>query len=345
MKKIKYLFKRILGMDFKNMLRTVNKVHKRSKKLRIVIFFDMIYSSFKYLAGYTDYFLFYFEDLNRKQRKTYITRGINTNYIKELNNRDYYKYFRDKVLFNDTFKSYIKRDYIDLTRSSVDEFKDFLKKNKTVIIKPVDETGGFGISKLTVDKNLDINKLYKELVSTKRTLVEECVKQHKEMDKLGASSVNTLRIVTILSNGKVNIMLKCIRMGNGINPVDNFHSGGMYTFFNDKGVIEQKAVDREGQVYSVHPYTKENIIGFKIPYVKEAIDMCKEAALKIPEIRYIGFDIAISDKGPLIIEGNELPGYDLYQSKVHLSESKEGLKPLFDKVIYGGVNEKEKKKN
>ena len=334
MKKIKYIFKRLKRMNIKAMFTTIGKVHKRSKKSRIVIFFDMIYCSFKYLAGYTDYFLFYFEDLNRKQRSTYITRGINTNYIKQLNNREYYKYFRDKVLFNDTFKEYIKRDYIDLTRSSLDEFKKFLNKNKTVIIKPVDETGGFGISKLTVDKKLDINKLYKELIETKRTLVEECVKQHKEMDKLGASSVNTLRIVTILSDGKVNIMLKCIRMGNGINPVDNFHSGGMYTFFDDNGLISQKAVDREGQVYSVHPYTKEKIVGFKIPYVKEAIKMCKEAALKIPEIRYIGFDIAIGENGPLIIEGNELPGYDLYQSKVHLSESKEGLKPLFDKVIY-----------
>lgn len=333
MKKIKYIFKRLLGMDYKAMFRTVGKVHKRSGKSRIIIFFDMLYCSYKYMAGYTDYFLFYFEDLNKKQRSTYITRGINTNYIRRLNDREYYKYFRDKVLFNDTFKKYIKRDYIDLTRSSVEEFKDFLKRNKTVIIKPVDETGGHGISKLVVDKSLDINKLYNELIETKRTLVEECVKQHKTMNKLSSNSVNTLRIVTINDGKDIHIMLRCIRFGNGINPVDNFHSGGMYTFFNEDGVIEKKAVDREGQVYDVHPYTKEKIVGFKIPDCDKAIKMVKEAAKVIPQIRYIGFDVAISEDGPLLIEGNELPGYDLYQSKVHLSEDKEGLKPKFDEIL------------
>ena len=84
MKKIKFLFKRLFTMDYTAMFRTINKVHKRSNKNRVWLFFDMIYCSIKYLAGYTDYFLFYFEDLTNEQRKTYVTRGVNTNYIKNI---------------------------------------------------------------------------------------------------------------------------------------------------------------------------------------------------------------------------------------------------------------------
>ena len=333
-KKLKYYIGRIFNMSFKNFFKTIGIVHKRSGKSRIVLFFDMIYCSYKYLAGYTDYFLFYFEDLTNEQRKTYVTRGVNNNYIRALNDRNYYNYFRDKVLFNKTFKDYIRRDYIDLTESSLDDFKEFLNKNKTIIVKPVDSSGGFGISKITVDNSLDVEKLYNELKETKRTLVEECVRQHPEMNRLCPTSVNTLRIVTVKVNDEVHIMLRAIRIGNGINPVDNFHSGGMFSYFDENGVINNIAADRQCTIFTKHPTTGVDIVGFKIPYYKEAIELVKKAAKVVPEIGYIGFDVAISEDGPLLIEGNELPGYDIYQSKVHLSDDKKGLKPLFDKVIF-----------
>lgn len=334
MKKLKYYFNRIFNMSFKNMFKTIEKIHKRSNKSRIVIFFDMIYCSYKYLAGYTDYFLFNFENLNNKQRSTYITRGVSNNYIKELNNREYYSCFSDKVKFNNLFKKYLGREFIDLSTSSLDEFKTFLSNKDKIIVKPISESGGHGISIINITNDLDIDKLYNELKETKRTLVEEVIKQHSEMSKLSSSSVNTLRLVTITKNNKTNIMVRVIRMGDGHHDVDNFHSGGMYTVFNEDGIITKPAIDREGNIYEYHPLTNTKLVGFKIPYYKEAIEMVKEASKVIPQIRYIGFDIAITDKGPVIIEGNELPGYDLYQSKIHINENKEGLKPLFDKVIY-----------
>lgn len=339
MKKLKYYFKRIFSMNYKKGFETIGKIHKRSGKSRIVIFFDMIHCSIKYLAGYTDYFLFNFETLNKKQRSTYITRGVSNNYIKLLNNREYYPYFSDKIKFNNAFKKFLGREFIDLDTSSLDEFRIFLKSKNKIIVKPLSDSGGHGISIINIDEKTDIEKLYNELKETKRPLVEEVIVQHKEMSKLSPSSVNTLRIVTITKDNKTHIMVRVIRMGDGRHDVDNFHSGGMFTVFDENGIVTKPAIDREGNIYEVHPLTNEKIIGFKIPYYKEAIEMVKEASKVIPEIRYIGFDIAITENGPVLVEGNELPGYDLYQSKIHINENKEGLKPLFDKVIYGDKNE------
>ena len=334
LKKIIYYIKRVFGMDYKQMWQTLNKIHKRSKKSRIVLIFDMIRCSIKYQAGYTDYFLFYFEDLNAKQRTTYVTRGVNNSYIRLLNNREYYKYFSNKLLFNETFKEYLGRDYLDLAKVSPKGLKEFITKHPTIIVKTIDGTGGFGVEKIVTNKNTDVEKLYKELIERRQYLVEECIIQHEDMAKLADKSVNTLRIVTVTVNGKTHVMLKVIRFGNGVNAVDNFHSGGMYTVFDDNGIITKPAVDREGNVHSVHPLNKTKIEGFKIPYYKEAIDLAIKASKVIPQLGYVGFDIAISKNGPVLVEGNELPGYDLYQSKVHLNENKEGLKPLFDSVIY-----------
>ena len=334
MKKIKFYFKRLFQMDYKAMFDTIGKVHKRSGKSRFILFFDMIYCSFKYLAGYTDYFLFYFEELTNKERKTYITGGVNARYINHLNDKEYYKYFRDKVLFNETFKEYLNRGYLDLRNATLDEFEQFVKKHPVIIVKPIDNTGGFNVEKYTIDKKTNIKNLYDKLLKNNQTLVEECVVQHKDMSKLCASSVNTLRIVTIVRYNKTYIMLRSIRIGNGINVVDNFHSGGMFALLDENGKIITDAADREGKVFEYHPYTKVKIKGFQVPYFKEAIDMVKKASKKIPQINYVGFDIAISDKGPVIIEGNECPGYDIYQSKLQLKDNKEGLKPVFDKVVY-----------
>ena len=58
--------------------------------------------------------------------------------------------------------------------------------------------------------------------------------------------------------------------------------------------------------------------------------MCKKAALILPEVRYIGWDIAFTKEGPVMVEGNEYPGYGLIQHyKLH--DSKTGhLKEISD---------------
>ncbi len=335
MKKIRYYLSRLRGMDFKEFFKTIDKIHERSGKSKIYLFFDMLYCSYKFLAGYTDYFLFYFEDLTNEQRKTYITRGVNNGYLKALNDSSYYHYFRNKVEFNQKFKEFVKRDFLDLREASEKKFEKFVAKHSIIMVKPVDQSGGANVEKIVIDEKTNVKKLYEVLKKTKQFLVEDYVRQHKEMNRLCKASVNTLRIVTVRKNNKTTVMLRAIRIGNGLRDVDNFHSGGMYTLFDENGVITKPAMDREGKLFEVHPVSKVPIKGFKIPYYKESIDLAVTASQKIPQVGLVGWDIAITDKGPVLIEGNELPGYDIYQSKIHLSETKEGLKPFFDSVIYG----------
>lgn len=340
MKKITYYIKRLFQMDYKNFFVTINKIHQRSGKNRMFLFFDMIYCSFKYMAGYTDYFLFYFEELNAKQRATYITRGINNGYLKTLNDSSYYHFLRNKIEFNHKFKEYLNRDFLDLRESSFEEFKKFVKKYSTIMVKPVDLSGGYGVEKLEIKKKDDLKNIYENLMNKKQFLVEEYITQHHEMSRLCSASVNTLRIVTICKNGKTTVMLRAIRIGNGVNPVDNFHQGGMYSLFDENGKITKPAMDREGKLFQTHPVSNVPIEGFQIPYYQEAISLAVKLSQVIPQIGLAGWDIAISEKGPVLIEGNELPGYDIYQSKIHLNENKEGLKPFFDQVVYGDVCKK-----
>lgn len=333
-----YYIKRLFSMNYKQMLTTIDKVHKRSGKSKIFIFFDMILCSIFYQAGYMDYYVFCFEDLKPKIRKTFITRGVNNQYIRTMNNREYYHLFDNKIEFNHLFQKFLNRDYLDLNTSSLEEFQIFTKKHPIFMAKPVDLQCGKGIEKIKVKGNTNLKNLYQKLIENKQVLVEEYVLQHSKMNELFPYSVNTLRIVSAYKNGKTAILFRAIRIGNGKNVVDNFNHGGMYSVVNEKGIIEKPAIDKNGVIYTEHPVTKTEIVGFQIPYFKEAIAMVKEAAKVVPEVGLVGFDIAITEKGPVMIEGNQLPGYDIYQSKIHLNSDGTGMKPLFDQVIYGKNN-------
>ena len=84
MGKIKYLFKRIIKMDYKNMFKIAKAISKKIKKNTLFILLDMIKCGLKYQAGYYDYQEFEFYNLNKKERNTYLTRGKNNEIIKSL---------------------------------------------------------------------------------------------------------------------------------------------------------------------------------------------------------------------------------------------------------------------
>lgn len=84
MNKIKYLFKRILGMNYKNFFKTIKEIKNKTHKNSISIFFDIIICGLKYQAGYIDYNLFEMYKMDKFERNTIITRGINNEYIKNI---------------------------------------------------------------------------------------------------------------------------------------------------------------------------------------------------------------------------------------------------------------------
>lgn len=335
MKKFKYMIKRIFSMNYSELFKTASRVSKKTNRNYFVILFDIIYCGFKYMAGYVDYEVFCFYNLNKEQRATIITRGINNKFVKLLNGQNFTDIIDDKLTFHEHYKDYLNRDWLDLRKCSYEDFEKFIKSKKVVMVKPVDLSCGKGVEKITVDESTNIKELYDSLLENKQILVEDYIVQHPAISKIYPNSVNTLRIVSIYRNGEVHIVFRSIRMGNSGNVVDNFNHGGLLTTIDEDGVIRKPAIDKLGNVYEKHPYTGTELINYKIPFFDEAIEYVKKLALHTPQVGYIAWDIAITENGPTVIEGNAFPGHDLYQSKVHMNPDGTGLLPVFEEVIYG----------
>lgn len=328
MSKVGYVLKRIKNMNYDKFFKTIDDVHDKCNKSKMGIFFDMIVCGFKYQAGYMDYQLFEMYKMNSEERKTIITRGINNSIMKKYNDPDYFKYLRNKVLFNEKFDKYLKRDWIFLNGDNFNDFLNFLKNKKEIMVKPSSGSCGQGIEKLKVSKQ-DPRALYDKLIKEGRCLVEEVAIQCDEIGKLHSTSINTIRVVTL--RGKVVVAF--LRIGNKGYVVDNFNHEGLAAPIDiNDGIIKYKAIDKEHNEYDTHPYTKEKIVGLKIPMWPKIIKLCEEVSKVIPEIGYVGWDVCVGKKEPILIEGNEFPGHDIYQLPPH-RDGNIGLLPVFKKVM------------
>ena len=332
MPNVKYLVKRVMNMDYKNMLTKINSIHKKTGKGRIYIFNDMRKCAIKYGAGYSDYDLFEMYNLTDKERETYITRGRNNDLIKKYNNPEYNYIFRNKVEFNKTFKEFVKRDFIEVNTSKKEEVIKFIKKHKEFMAKPITGTCGKGIEKINIKNYKNIDEVYEYLTQDGMNYeLEELIIQCDEVNKIYSGSINTVRIVTILNDRNIpHVICAYFRIGNG-KYVDNFNSGGMVTPVNEEtGEVIDKAIDKQKNLYEFHPATNAKIKGFKFPEWEKALELVKEASFKVPQMRYIGWDVCFSINGPILVEGNEYPGHDIYQLPEH-THNKLGIWPKFTK--------------
>lgn len=339
MGKLSSLMERVKNMSFKRMFMNVREVKKKSKRGRIGIFIDMVWCAFHYGVGYLDYNVFGFAFVRgKKKRRTYMTMNHNMLLTGKVNDPAFVHLFQDKIEFNKTFDKFLGRRWIDLRETSRKQFKKFLKRKPNYFAKVIDDCGGNGVEKLSMGRTINYKKTYDTLKEKKQFLVEDALVQHPTMNRLCPTSINTLRITTVLKNNEPHIMYCLVRMGDGTKAVDNISSGGMYCPVNEKGLITAPAFcDKDGQLYDRHPMTMERFVNFRIPLYRDAVKLVKRAAKVVPQMGYIGWDIAITEDGPAIVEGNTVPSYDMCQNYEHIGDQG-GILPKFEEYFGKGFN-------
>ncbi|MBR5754208.1 MAG: hypothetical protein IKX97_00055 [Erysipelotrichaceae bacterium] len=327
------IFDRFELSSIKRMLKNAKAVHDRSHKPTLFILFDMAGCILKDHVGYMEYNLFDFVNRTKEQRETYVNFDYSQNLFKTLNDTAYTGIFNDKLSFNRLFKDYLGRDFLDIGNSTYEDFEKFCRGKKKIFAKPADSCSGKGIYRnFDVDGSADLHELY-DYLKEHSLFVEDSIVQNEKMSLLNPGSINTVRITTLLHNDEAHMMYAILRIGLAGMSVDNVGSGGIYTLLSKDGeIINPCWSDKTISTYTKHPDSGMELIGFKVPYFDEAVSLCKKAALVEKHVRYVGWDIAITDKGPTIVEGNPLPGYDMPQNHF-VSGSVTGLKPEFEKIL------------
>lgn len=294
-------------------------------------YMDMIWCSVWYGASPNNYANFGFKNLNHEMRSTYVTNRLSRKMIKRFNQKDYIDIFEDKTKFAERFAEYFGREWISTSKLEYGSFLEFVEGKDKFIYKPIGNAQGQGIK--VFDDLADLPSVYREIQNIKGdAIIEEWINQHPVLDQVYEKAINCLRIITVCQEGKTKFLAGGVTWGNG-KKIANASASGIVSPVNfETGILEKPAADFCGHVYQRHPITGSNLVGIQLPYWNDILEMLKKASNEVSQIGYVGWDIAITSEGPILIEGNTTPGYRYYQIPAHMTD-KRGNRSVYESCL------------
>jgi hypothetical protein len=309
-------------MDF------VSKKYNRSK---FRIWQEVFKDSIKLNVSILDYFLFRFYEIPPKEKETFAGTGYMYEYQLLMNPKSTREIMDNKLVFLSEYKDFVKHSFASLSdfENEMPNAQNLLKgKDSKIVLKNSRGQCGNGIE---VRRASDFNSktVVSRLKETQNDFVEEFVDQHDQLNKLSPSGLNTVRIITQLDkNNEVKYLGARLRITVN-SEVDNLAAGNLAAPIDlDSGIVSGPGVysDITKSDEEIHPVTGERILGFQVPFWPEIIFMTKQAASLNKMNRSIGWDVAVTNKGPELIEANHDWCKWLWQLPV-----KQGLKPILEK--------------
>lgn len=249
-----------------------------------------------------DYFNFEYYNKSFELRRTFTTRRRRDLMMINCNDRAFLPITENKVQTNRFFFNFIHRDWLDTHTCSFEEFKSFVGKHSRFFSKLRNAGQGRGAEVITLDPKENLEEIFQRFKEEPR-LLEEIVSQHQDLAAFCPDSVNTVRIYTLLDiHNVVHIMTATGRFGRVSGIIDNFSQGGMAAIIDPKtGIITSDGINQYHERMKAHPDTGKVFKGFQYPAWKKLCATVIEMAKMLPQVRYIGWDIAINDKTEIVV--------------------------------------------
>jgi len=185
-----------------------------------------------------------------------------------------------------------------------------------LIVKPIRGSAGKNIillkkvkDKIIVQSDTKLIPL-QEFVLPGPAVVQEYIKQDKRMNVISRHSLNTLRIVTMLTRDESVIILAAyMRCGVGESYRDNVSTGGLGICVNrETGQLNKYAIDSGGKRYIEHPTSKAIFGDFVVPEWQMIMEAAKKTQRVFSFYPMLGLDLGLQENGePVLIEVNAVP--------------------------------------
>lgn len=306
--------------DRKNDRRALRKLKK-----------DMLYSRMAYHVSFSQYFIFEFERLSREGRKEYVGSKEKARYTDALHeSSDLFLLFRNKYKTYERFQRFYHREMIELRgEEDRERFLAFAARHPKFILKVEDASKGEGVivKDLAAPGSESAAAVADSILGSARAYVaEEYIRQAPELARLHPSSVNTVRFVTYLKQDRVMHLFSFLRIGSGGGVIDNATSGGIAAAIDmETGIVTSPGCREDLTRYLKHPDTGAQIIGMQLPRWDELLSMVDELARVEPQQKYVGWDLALTEDGWVMVEGND----SAMMTAIQMCERR-GLRKVFD---------------
>ncbi|MEM0895884.1 MAG: ATP-grasp fold amidoligase family protein [Verrucomicrobiota bacterium] len=305
----------------------------------ILVYLDFLYIFFR-LGGYPDHYTACrLWEKPKSEWKFFYGRGYDPRAIARRNRRarraECDVLFEDKEVCYQLCQSFgfplpaqhaVLDPNDDLEPALTDIFDQ--STTETLYLKPVGGDGGRGVcvaskrgEHITLRESSAPSRAVspREFALSFRSVVQERVTQHPDLDALFPGALNTVRIASLFTPEKdVHIVGAFLRIGRGDNFVDNGDQGGIGAAINlDSGQLARHASDNRGQEFEQHPDTSFAFGSLTLPHWPALIELAREVLRRFaPYNKFLGMDIGLSPFGPVLIEVNDIFDCGRFESVV-----------------------------
>ncbi len=226
---------------------------------------------------------------------------------KDLSKPVYFRFKGEKIL---DFK-YSEIKNCTKTRSALKKLPDgkfFIKpqsdckgKNAMILVKTGEKLKFTHVSRGEISL-----REFLKITSCRAFFVQDYIEQHEALKALNPTTLNTIRLITTKFNKKPRVLCAGLRMGKNTKTiVDNASRGGIFVGINaETGKLKKYGFSKHGHAMKEHPESKIQFEDYQLPFWKECISAAKKFHMLNPGYTSVGWDIAITPKGPVLIEGN-----------------------------------------
>lgn len=319
----------------KRLFKSESYYPEKKYKSSFRIFWEQIWHTLKHNEINEFYFVFGFDGKNAKEMCKYMpysrfrTIRDNANVFPHEDKRfNYIGLLRDKFVFGQyltslSFKTpeniaFISNGNIRLLQSNTNiSIEELVDINIDAFCKKIDGECGAGVFPLVINEGVVYMKGAKSSISELKAelgnsifIIQERIKQHKDISDIYSKSINTIRLSTIFNRKTrtVEFFSATLRVGTKENYVDNWAMGGLIINIDCKGKLDKYGLYKYSYGTKTESHPDSNIVfqDYQIPNFDKIVEKAMELHTYYYGIHSIGWDIAIGEDGsPIFIEGND----------------------------------------
>ena len=288
----------IAYIDMKAIKRTANAIDPK-------LFWDIFFTDLIFGFEPSNYAEYHFQDKPLKQRLTFLSFTEMILFSRSINLEAKIDILDKKQNTYAYFKEYFHRDQIAIkTPEDEPKYDEFIQKHQTFFAKPSGSASGHG-AKIVNTQEQNKDQVFTELISQGEYILEERIVQSHEIAQFNQTSINTIRTALINTEDGIQMIFAELRTGRKGSIVDNGGSGGVLIPIDIiTGKLCKYGFDNTGKTYTAHPDSNIKFENFQIPKWNEIKQLSKDLMSQIPNLKYVGWDIAITEEGLSLVEGN-----------------------------------------
>jgi len=259
-----------------------------------------------------EYRMFAFRDKPIEERLTFVSTSLKNDVLNVISPQEASDVLNNKYLTYKRVGDLYGREMVLYDGDNFSELLKFVAERDAFVMKAPYDAMGTGVSLVKLPETPDAKR--KELsdlvknrsAETGEFLAEELIEAHETISRLNPDSVNTVRICTYNNNGMFMTHDAFAKIGRAGSFVDNGGAGGIFVHIDAQtGRMDSDGIDEKCNRYTEHPDNGLIFRDYAFPEWEKALETAVEAAKKIPEMRYIGWDLTYTkNERWIIVEGN-----------------------------------------